>query len=550
MTLPQPLLRLAALRPRLCLVALCLALWLPGFFALPPADRDESRFAQATKQMLESGDFVRIMNGTVPRNRKPIGIHWLQLGPVAAAQALGLAQENPIWPYRIPSLLGGIAAVLATHSVARSLGAKPPAALAAGAMLAASLLLSTETHIAKTDAALLGATTTAMAVLARAYGGRALGLGRAMLFWLALGLAVLIKGPIAPMVAGLCLLALVWQQRSLAWSAGLRPRLGVVVLLATTAPWFVAIGLATHGAFFHDAVGGDLGRKLAGGEESHGGPPGMHLALLPLLAFPSTLPVLAGLAEAWQRRRERAEAFLLAWLLPGWLVFELVPTKLPHYPLPLYPALMVLAALWLERARPAPRGVLLGRAGLVLASLVLAAGSLALPAVLGWPALDLKAALSLGLPACLAVLQVAWCAWRRQLAASVAAAVLLYAAILQRELPGLSSLWMAPRIVAALRADWPGYTRLGTGLIAVGYAEPSLVFLAGTRTLLLALGKGGADVLAATPHGAALVEAHALPGFEAEAARLHLALHAKAQIDGFNYSRGQASHLTLFTADP
>ncbi len=51
-------------RPRALLLAFCLLVWLPGFFTLPPTDRDESRFAQASKQMIETGDYVRIMNGT------------------------------------------------------------------------------------------------------------------------------------------------------------------------------------------------------------------------------------------------------------------------------------------------------------------------------------------------------------------------------------------------------------------------------------------------------------------------------------------------------
>src|SRR5204863_2553045 len=104
-------------RPRLLLTLFCVLLWTPGFFSLPPGDRDESRFAQATKQMLETGDFVRIMNGTEERNRKPIGIYWLQTPFVAAAQELGLARANPIWPYRIPSALGGLAAVLGTFAL-------------------------------------------------------------------------------------------------------------------------------------------------------------------------------------------------------------------------------------------------------------------------------------------------------------------------------------------------------------------------------------------------------------------------------------------------
>ena len=54
-------------RPRLWLVLLCLLFWLPGFFSIPPGDRDESRFAQASRQMVESGDYVRIRLGEVGR---------------------------------------------------------------------------------------------------------------------------------------------------------------------------------------------------------------------------------------------------------------------------------------------------------------------------------------------------------------------------------------------------------------------------------------------------------------------------------------------------
>ena len=40
------------------LTLLSLALFLPGFFTLQPMDRDEPRFAQASKQMVETGDYV------------------------------------------------------------------------------------------------------------------------------------------------------------------------------------------------------------------------------------------------------------------------------------------------------------------------------------------------------------------------------------------------------------------------------------------------------------------------------------------------------------
>jgi 4-amino-4-deoxy-L-arabinose transferase-like glycosyltransferase len=274
-------------RPRLCLVVLCLLLWLPGFFNLPPTDRDESRFAQATKQMVETGDFVRIMNGIVPRNRKPIGIHWLQAPFAVAARAEGVATQNPIWPYRIPSLLGGIAAVLATYSVGLTLLADRRAAIAAAAMLASCVILTVEAHIAKTDAALLGATTIAIAVLARAWRGDPLRMPEAALFWVAFAVAILIKGPIAPLVVGATIIAASLAARRWRWSLALRPAWGLPLALLLILPWFIAIGIETHGRFFHDAVGGDLGSKLAGGSESHGAPPGLHLLLLPLLVFPA-----------------------------------------------------------------------------------------------------------------------------------------------------------------------------------------------------------------------------------------------------------------------
>ena len=108
------------------LALLCLLLWLPGILSLPALDRDESRFAQSSRQMLDSGNFVDIRFGQVPRYKKPVGIYWLQAAATAVA---GHIQDidgdhSQIWTYRLPSLLGGIAAVLA-HLLVR-LGCSAP----------------------------------------------------------------------------------------------------------------------------------------------------------------------------------------------------------------------------------------------------------------------------------------------------------------------------------------------------------------------------------------------------------------------------------------
>ena len=518
------------------LILLCLALWLPGFFTLPATDRDESRFAQATRQMNETGDYVRIMNGTVPRLRKPIGIYWLQ-APFAAAAGTGLA--NPIWPYRVPSLLGGIAAVLATFQAGLLLTAGRRQAMLAAAMLASCVILTTETHIAKTDAALLGATTIAMAVLARAWLGAPVRLWQAAAFWLAMAAGILLKGPITPMVAGLAAATLCVWERRVRWLVALRPGRGVPLLLACVAPWFVAISLATHGAFFAQAVGQDLGGKLAGGAEAHGGLPGLHLLLLPLLAFPATLPVIAALPAAWQARHEAATRFLIAWALPAWLVFEAVPTKLPHYTLPLYPALFLLAGRFLSHPVPVwTRRIGLG--ALALATAVLAAGGLVLPPLL-------HASWWLGVPAALCACLAGGLAWRRRIAWAALACIPLYAAILQAELPGTDALWIGPRAEALLKRVWPGWNPLGDGLAVAGYAEPSLVFLTGTHTQLLPNGTSAAAQLKSGKARMVLVAGTELGAFAAAASRLGLAPHALGRVDGYNSSRGRWVSLTAMS---
>src|SRR5947208_13035129 len=100
--------RLRGLRPYLLLAALCLCLYGPGIAAIPALDRDESRFAQATRQMLESGDFLQIRFQDQPRNKKPAGIYWLQAASVGAFSTPAAAA---IWPYRLPSLFGATVAV-------------------------------------------------------------------------------------------------------------------------------------------------------------------------------------------------------------------------------------------------------------------------------------------------------------------------------------------------------------------------------------------------------------------------------------------------------
>jgi len=85
-------------RAMLLLVFVSLVSFLPGFFNIPPVDRDEARFAQATKQMLEAGDYIDIRFQDEVRYKKPVGIYWLQAAVVKTAEGLGVPEARAtIW---------------------------------------------------------------------------------------------------------------------------------------------------------------------------------------------------------------------------------------------------------------------------------------------------------------------------------------------------------------------------------------------------------------------------------------------------------------------
>ena len=154
------------LRAVAVLAVVSLASFLPGLFQIPPVDRDEPRFAQATKQMIETGDYVDIRFQDETRYKKPVGIYWLQATAVEMAEAVGVSRAaTNIGIYRIPSLIGAIGAVLVTYWAALAFVSRR-AALMAGAMMATSILLGVEARLAKTDAMLLLTTTAALGAIA------------------------------------------------------------------------------------------------------------------------------------------------------------------------------------------------------------------------------------------------------------------------------------------------------------------------------------------------------------------------------------------------
>ena len=526
-------------RPYFLLILLCLALYLPGLTALPPIDRDEMRFSQASKQMIESGDYVRIEFQNESRAKKPAGIYWLQ---AAAAKLTG--HPEALWSYRLPSLLAAMAAVLMTFGFGSRLTDRKSALFAAG-LLASCFLLVWEAHQAKTDATQLATVVAAQGALGLFYvrrDGRP-GWGPAMIFWLAQALGILIKGPVVPMISLLTIGTLCIADRSAAWLKGLRPLPGLILVAVIVAPWVWAISHATQGQFIGTAVKTDLLPKLLGSQESHGGKPGTYLLLALATLWPASLLVVPALPGAWKRRREAATRFLLAWIVPNWLMFEAIPTKLPHYILPVYPALALLAGLWLSGAaeRKGWHKILALLWGLI--GTVMAAAPVAAPHFLKMaPMWELAPLSALMLVAGWAPAVALWRGRMKQAAGlAMAAGVIGFAGLITITMPRLTPLWVSSRIAAAVPAGAP--------LTAAGFHEPSLVFLHGTETLLTD-GGAAAGFLLATPDAWAAIDASAEGDFTAKLAETGRAGEKEGQVDGLNYSNGRPIHITLWKLQP
>ena len=542
---------------RVCafLLLLSLAAFLPGFNTLQPLDRDEPRFAQASKQMLETGDFVDIRFQDEARHKKPVGIYWLQSAAVKAGEALGVPQaRTQIWLYRIPSLLGAIATVLLTYWALLAFLARRYALLGAS-LMAAAVLLGVEARIAKTDAVLAACAVASMGALARAWLDWTRSLAFApdrrnwLVFWGATAIGLLIKGPIVPMVWGLAVLVLSASQRSFSWLKPLRFGPGLLLCLVVALPWFVAIMLKTGGSFFAESVGQDMLGKVAEGQEKHWGPPGLYLLVFFATYWPAAAFAAMAVPFAWVRRKEPQILFLIAWIVPSWLVFEAVPTKLPHYVLPLYPAITALLLLAVING-----GIDRYRRGAVATACLVLIVPLALMGVIifGSWTLDQTVPL-LALPGFALVLLVAGgviAAFRRldfegALWRCVLASLLLTASVYPFAIESLRSLKLSPRLAEAARAACPD-----PAVLTLGYREPSLVFLAGTNLAMAASGQEAANFLDKPGCRVAFVEKRFAGEFEAALANLTVKPRLFTTIRGFNLNGGRRLDIAVFVREP
>ncbi len=538
----------------LLLLALALVLFVPGQWTVPPLDRDEPRFTQATKQMLETGDYVDIRFQDQARHKKPVGIYWLQ---AAAVKLTGHDASAALWVYRLPSIIGATLSVLAVFWLARAFMG-PSGALVAGSFVVLAIILGVEARLAKTDATLFATIVIAQGALARLWlrnsSDRAWGL--AFVFWTALAASVLVKGPVGPMVVGFTVVGLIITSRNLTWFKGAVPLAGFIWFFLLVLPWFVAIWIATDGTFFTEAIGKDLLGKVSEGQEGHGAPPLTHLGAMFGVFWPLPAFFLLALPMMWRERKSPLVIFAACWFFPSWVVFELVATKLPHYTMPLMPALILpVAAALIEGAGSQSAKWLRWVAAILLAvpAIGIAAAAFGGPFALGiWP--SPPGAIVTGIGAVFAVFAATRLLRGPALYALPAitlTAICVAIGVWGFSGPALTTIWVSPRLVTAMD-EIPGCANRDTRqVVTTGFHEPSFIFLEGTNTKIVPEAEA-ADFLAQAKPGEsgvcriAAIESRHEEAFLAAAKEKGLVPVVRKRVDGLNINGGDDVDIALY----
>ena len=564
------------------LMGLASMVLLPGIDSIPVIDRDEARFAQASRQMLDSGTLEGWMIprvGEQTRLSKPPLIYWLQAGTAGLATGWDTTRDA-IWMYRLPSVLSALGTILITWRLGVRMFGRG-AGFLAGCMLAVCPLIAFDGHMARSDELMVALTTAAMALLFIAWqhgkAPNAPPLSRWLTtgLWVLVGLGMLAKGPITPLVVLLSAVSLTIFTGRWHWLLRIRPFTGILIALCVFIPWVLLASQAVGFETLREIAYDEVVVRSSTGRESHGAPPGYHLVLLVVLLWPGSLLTGIALGRSWRRagrpgrrfpaRGHTAEAFCLAWIIPSWLVFELAATKLPHYTLPLYPAVALISARALmvgTRALPQSRtlgarigftlwlviGVVISALPILLLVLCHRLGDLHSPppgapveAGLNWVAYTL---LGLGTACGLAFLVAGYRLILKgrllegQLL-SIPTAALSMALVFGVSLPYAWPIWITPRLEAILQAQQSSDEPVP--LAAAQYTEDSLMYA--SRGRLQRIGVGGIDQWSKqNPDGLIVAPTSDVPD--------EMAFEQLGRVRGFNYSKGQAMDLVVIRRRP
>ena len=476
----------------LTLVLAGVVLILPGIGQLSIFDREEARFVQSSRDQFQAAESDGAMDGSgaFPSSL----VHQFQMTFVELTQL-----PDNILPYRLMSASGVLIAALLVFGLGRSMFNQHVGWVASLATLGAPLVVW-DAKQAKADMWLMAATVATVWLLWRLWCGlRDQPVRRRAVVPLGVAVAfgILVKGPVLLWLVLMAGLTLILFDRSLDRLRTLRPLTVSFVVLVTMLGWLIVSVPAQSWSSLMST--GSLGMLVPHGEETAapGYRPIAHLLMLPLFLWPLSLFLLDAMRLCWVER-DGPRLFLLAWIVPGWLMFELLPGKQWHHVLPLLPLVALLSAsavsawmkvdtigrnmllvLWGVVGAAMPAGVWLIWGNAMLADQLdpYAAGS------------SLWFCVTLAVSFFLLALAVRFAALGKATAAVCAATGMVAGtsvALCTQALPAHQGVWLTDAIVSALESSSGRSPASPDGPVlgAVGYEEPSLVFATHGRVVI------------------------------------------------------------------
>jgi 4-amino-4-deoxy-L-arabinose transferase-like glycosyltransferase len=330
----------------------CVAFHVIGTWSLPLIDRDEPRFAEASREMIERGDYVVPRFNNQYRFDKPPLAYWAQVG------SYKIFGEND-FAARFPSVIAGALIALSILAWGTRLGGGRVGWWAA-IIFTISLQVFAHAKAAVADMWLVLFITLAhWAAYELIAGKKTLNAQRStsnvqwswwLVFYMSLAFGFLAKGPIAffPL---LTVAATKLQDRQLQIEKRFAVVRGAVLTFAVISLWAIPAIIQTNGEFLRVGIGRHVIGRSFGTMEGHGGSTLLvYLLLLPfyfITIFISFFPwsmKLPGLVKRFRQPRDKIDNYLLVGTAIVFVIFTLVRTKLPHYTLPAFPLLALLLA--------------------------------------------------------------------------------------------------------------------------------------------------------------------------------------------------------------
>ncbi len=317
-----------------------------GLGRLPLLEPDEGRNAEVAREMLASGDWVTPHYDTLPYLDKPAVFFWLVAG---SYRAFGVSE----WAARFPSALVALGTMFMVWMLARRMFGDS-AGLRAGLVFASSPLALGLARMVTFDMTLTFFVVLAMVSFRMAEDRDFQRRGPGLVFFAAMGIATIIKGPVGFLLPLLSILVYEAARGKIRELKRLRWGLGIVVFMAVALPWFVAVSMRNPGfpryAFWQESI-----LRFATGHAHRSGNVFYYFPVYFAGFFPWSLLLFFAALNRWRswkalrQEQHRATLFLLSWAAVVFVFFSISRSKLPAYFLPaLIPLSILIAHVWSE----------------------------------------------------------------------------------------------------------------------------------------------------------------------------------------------------------